>query len=82
MSKKNRALSDENLGQVAGGARQYNDDGKLELDGQDAEIAKRALAAHDLRGARKNRHRHNAGGPTDGSGEPSQGDMINNLYNN
>lgn len=84
MSKKNRGLSDENLGQVAGGARQYNDDGSMTLSGKDAEIAKRSLAKHDLKRNRKPKPGPAVevpGAPAN-SEEPTQGDMINNLFNN
>lgn len=51
MSKKNNGLSEENLGQVAGGAILYNADGSITLNGEDSEIAKKAIFEHRARKA-------------------------------
>lgn len=83
MSKKNRNLSEESLGQVSGGARSYNDDGSITLTGRDAERYAKRQARKTLGKNRPIQVDVIASEPVEVAevaSEPSQGDLINNLF--
>lgn len=86
MSKKNNALSEENLGQVSGGTVTLPNGVKLDGKAEDAWLKENGYTKN-----KKGGKTTPVPPPVDSTAnvvesvepmEPSQGDMINNLFNN